>query len=400
MSRGLSALAISLLLAFTLLPGTAHGDVRVNHWNAMPAKGTFTLTGHGYGHGHGMSQYGAEGAAREGLTWQQIVQFYYPGTSLAQNRPAVRVLISADTTPDVAVSPRSGLRVWDTTTRETFMLPEIATTRWRLHVENGRSVVQYYLYGRWRTWKVLTGDGAFNAGLQPMTLHIPGGSRQYRGHLLASRPSVGSTTRDTVNLVWLEDYVKGVIPREMPASWSPEAVRAQAVAARTYASYEQQHPRAGHYQICDTTSCQVYGGFSAEDSRSNAAVAATAGAILTHQGKPAFTQFSSSSGGWTSANQFPYLPAKADPYDGWSGNRNHTWTKTIDVAQVERAWPGLGNLVGIRVTVRDGNGHWRGRVVTMILDGSTRDITISGNTFRSKLGLKSTWWAVTATRAA
>jgi SpoIID/LytB domain protein len=398
MHRGLTALASSLLLALVSLPGGARADVAVNHWTPMPAQGTFTLTGHGYGHGHGMSQYGAEGAARQGLTWQQIVRFYYPGTAFAQHRPTVRVLISADTTPDVAVLPRTGLRVWDTTTRETVMLPEIVTPMWRLHVVNGRSVVQYYRQG-WRTWRLLTGDGAFNAGVQPMTLHTPSGLRRYRGHLVAARPSARSTTRDTVNLVWLEDYVKGVVPREMPASWSPAAVQAQAVAARTYASYELQHPRAGHYQTCDTTACQVYGGFSAEDPRSNAAVVATAGTILTYQGTPAFTQFSSSSGGWTSANQFSYLPAQADPYDGWSGNPNRTWTKTIDVARVERTWPGLGNLVGIRVTVRDGNGQWRGRVVSLVLDGSKRDITVSGNTFRSKLGLKSTWWAVTATKA-
>ena len=97
----------------------------------------------------------------------------------------------------------------------------------------------------------------------------------------------------------------------MPASWSPAAVQAQAIAARTYAAYERAHPLTDTYQICDTTSCQVYGGYSSEHPDSNAAIAATAGKIQTYGGDPAFTQFSSSSGGWTSAGSVPYLRREA-----------------------------------------------------------------------------------------
>ena len=110
----------------------------------------------------------------------------------------------------------------------------------------------------------LAGDGAFHAGGDPVTLYYAGSSRQYRGFLKAASPSAGSSDRDTVNSTKVDAYLKGVVPLEMPASWRPNAVRAQAVAARTYAAYEMQHPRAGHYQICDTASCQVYGGYTAE----------------------------------------------------------------------------------------------------------------------------------------
>ena len=90
-------------------PSTASRRVEVY---AVSGPSTITLTGHGYGHGHGMSQYGAEGAARQGLTWQQIVEFYYPGTSWGELRGPISVLITADTTSDVQVARRSrGLKV-------------------------------------------------------------------------------------------------------------------------------------------------------------------------------------------------------------------------------------------------------------------------------------------------
>ena len=152
----------------------------------------------------------------------------------------------------------------------------------------------------------------------------------------------------------------------MPALWSKAAVRAQAVAARTYAAYERDH-RTG--PLCDTTSCQVYGGYDQEHPASNDAVDATAHLALMHKGAPAFTQFSSSSGGWTSAGSMPYLPAKADPYDGWAGNPVHSWSNRVSDALIEAKWPGIGNLNRITVTQRDGNGEWGGRVGSVTLVG-------------------------------
>jgi len=396
MPRAVPALLLGALLGVVpALPGPAAAET-VNQSYAMPGTGAITITGHGFGHGHGMSQYGAEGAARQGKTWREILQFYYPGTSWGTKSGRVRVLISADTTRDVVVAPRSGLRVRDTGTGKDYVVPTNGATRWRLDVSGARSVVDYKT-DRWHRWKTLAGDGAFHAGGQPVTLYYGGSSRQYRGYLKAASPSKGSTDRDTVNSIMVENYLKGVVPLEMPASWRPDAVRAQAVAARTYAAYEMQHPRAGHYQICDTASCQVYGGYTAENDLSNAAVDATSQVILTAKGTPAFTQFGSSSGGWTSANQFGYLPAKADPYDGWSGNPVHDWSLKVDVSRIEKAWPAVGNLKSIKVVTRDGNGQWQGRVGSMKLVGTkagkATSVSISGNTFRYTLGLRSTWFS-------
>lgn len=362
------------------------GDV----WK-VPASATVTIKGHGYGHGHGMSQYGAEGAARQGLTYRQIAEFYYPGTEWGTAKGRVTVLLTADTTDDLIVNARPGLTVRDTATKakRRLALPDNGAKRWRVAVGSDGVSRVFYRDRRWHAWQVLKGEGEFYAGGEPITLVTPSGERSYRGRLRTAVTGAGE--RVTVNAVDLESYLKGVVPLEIPASWSAEAVRAQAVAARTYAAYERRHPLSDAYQLCDTTSCQVYGGVDAEYPASDDAVDATAGTILTSGGEPAFTQFGSSSGGWTSAGSVPYLPARRDPYDGWSGNPVHTWTTTIDDARLEQAWPAVGNLTRIAVTARDGNGDWGGRVRSIALRGSDGRVVVSGDTFRAVLGLRSTW---------
>jgi stage II sporulation protein D len=386
--RPLPTLVVAGLIAASgaLAPATA--AARPDVWK-VPPNATITIKGHGYGHGHGMSQYGAEGAARQGLGYRRIVEFYYPGTHWGTSKGRVTVLLTADTTDDLVVNARPGLRVRDTAGRQRVALPDNGARRWKVSAgADGASQVSYRTR-RWHRWKVLEGHGEFSAGGDPITLATPTGERAYRGRLRVGVTSSGE--RVTVNDLSLDNYLKGVVPLEMPASWSTEAVRAQAVAARSYASYERRHPQSKAYQLCDTSSCQVYGGYDAEHDASNRAVDDTARQVLTSGGKPAFTQFGSSSGGWTSAGSVPYLPARKDPYDGWPGNPVHSWTTRIDDGAVERAWPAIGNLTRISVTSRDGNGAWGGRVRTLTLRGGAGRVVVSGDTFRSVLGLRSTW---------
>ena len=378
----------------------AHGvGTDQSYW--VPVDKQVVVRGHGYGHGHGMSQYGAQGAAQQGRTYQQIVGFYYPGTTLAKMRGRVRVLITSDTSSDVAVSPARGLSMRDLGDGSNHLLPGIeGVRRWRLNVSAGKTVVAY-LTNRWHRYRpggkaALAGDGEFFAAT-PIQLLTPSGATKYRGRLRSASPYPGSSARDTVNVLSMDDYVKGVVADEMPASWHPEAVKSQAVAARTYATWSRSQNMRRYYQICDTTACQVYGGVDAEDHRSNAAVDATRRQILTYGGKPAFTQFSSSSGGWTSAGSVPYLTAKRDPYDGWRGNPVHSWSVTVDARRLERSYPQLGTLRRIRVVDRDGNGDWQGRVHKLVLDGSRADVTMSGDSFRWAFGLRSNWFTIDPT---
>ncbi|MEJ7796524.1 MAG: SpoIID/LytB domain-containing protein [Nocardioides sp.] len=381
-----SVLGLALVAALTAAQPAYAADA----WD-VPEKATITIKGHGYGHGHGMSQYGAEGAAREGLSFEQIAEFYYPGTTWGSAKGRIRVQITADTTDDLIVVTRKGLTLRDLGSGETFELPDKSASRWRvMRTGDGSNRVSFYT-DHWRAWRTLKGEGAFTAGGEPVTLVTPSGNMPYRGRLAALTPADASAARVTVNTLRLEQYLRGVVPLEIPALWTPAAVQAQSVAARTYASYERAHPRASIFDICDTWSCQVYGGVDVEHPASDDAITATRRKILRYDGEPAFTQFGSSSGGWTSAGSVPYLTARADPYDGWSGNPNHDWSEKVSDAGFESAWPGLGNLKRIVVGSRDGNGDWGGRVRTLRLVGSKSTITVSGDTMRSTLGLRSTW---------
>ncbi len=400
--RSRAALLTAVLSLASLLPGGSPADARATSQSyPVPPGRVFTVHGHGYGHGHGMSQYGAYGAARHGLRARGILRFYYPGTSLRQLRPGraarIRVLITDDTTRDVVVSAAAGLVVHDLGAGTAYRLPSRAgISRWRLNVADGRAVVGYFTTS-WHRYRpggrtTLAGDGQFGAD-EPLTLWTPSGRRTYRGGLRAASPSLGSSTRDTVNVVTLDDYVRGVLPAEMPTSWPLEALKAQAVAARTYAAWSRSEAADRHHHICDTTSCQVYRGTAGEDLRADAAAAATSRRVLHHRGAPAFTQFSSSSGGWTAAGSRSYLAARADPYDGHDANPVHDWSVRLGAARVERAYPSIGRLQRLVVTRRDGHGEWGGRVERIVLDGRRRNVTLTGDRFRSVFGLRSTWFA-------
>jgi stage II sporulation protein D len=405
--RRTTALITLAVVLLGVLPQLAAGEtvggseprrVTVDQWYPVPASGTYTIRGRGYGHGRGMSQYGARGAAEAGLSHEEILAFYYPGTTLGRFKARIRVLISADTTSDVIVAHRAGLVVRDLGAKKSYPVPtDLRATRWRITTDpRNRNLVEYAAGGEWHRWSAggarrLEGYGEFVAP-GPMELVTPSGTATYRGRLRAAASTAGSRDRDTVNVMNIDAYVRGVVPAEMPALWSPEAVQAQAVAARTYALWHRSQNLHRHYQVCDTTACQVYRGVDAEHPAGNAAVRATSRQVLRYDGAPAFTEFSSSSGGFTTASDIPYQVARRDPYDGLAGNPNHTWREKLSAAEIRRAYPSLGKLRGVRVTRRDGNGKWKGRVLTVVLDGRRGNVTLSGDDFRSVFGLRSTWF--------
>ena len=297
----LLALAASAALVLTAVPAAdaSPASRKSEVWAITPAS-TIAVDGHGYGHGRGMSQYGSEGAARAGLTSAQIMDFYYPGTTAGQLGGQVKVWISADRDNAVTVVARPGLKVRDLVTKQKTVLPDNGATKWRLTAGAGMRTVVSFFKQRWVKWRTVKGDAELSAGGQPITLILPTGKVAYRGALASRAPKPGKAKRVTVNRLPLDSYLKGVVPRETFTSWSPAALESQAIAARTYAAFERADPASKVYQICDTTSCQVYGGFTAEYASTNTAIEATAGQVrLDAAGQPAFTQFSSSNGGFT-----------------------------------------------------------------------------------------------------
>jgi stage II sporulation protein D len=389
---GVAALSGAVVLSL----GGAAPAVAASPGLRVPKGATVIIHGRGYGHGHGLSQYGAQGAAEQGLSTRQILSFYYPHTDRGHASGSVRVLITENIGRPTTVVARPGLQVHDLTSGRTVPVPTkgaaSAATRWRMSgAGQGRTQVSYRA-GGWHTWRTLSGNGEFRSTAAALTL-VLGQSRVTYGGTLRSMAAISKDThRITVNKVSLEGYVRGVVPREMPSSWRPAALRAQAVAARTYASYEVAHSTDPRFNLCDSASCQVYGGRTAEVSSTDRAAGKTAGQILTYAGTPAFTQFSASNGGWLAPSDQPYLVGKEDPYDTKAVDPTYTsWTVRVTAARIARTWPVLGRLTSIEVTARDGQGKWGGRILSLVLHGTKGDKTLSGDDFRGGLGLRSTY---------
>jgi len=366
--------------------------------------GSWSIVGHGYGHGHGLSQYGARGAARRGLNAAQIIAFYYPGTALGSVAGSlVRVKLTDDGT-DTVVAASPGLTLnWAGGSQA---LNTNGISRWRLR-PNGTGFAVDSLETGATVWKGFTATKLTAADFSRPKNNIrlyrsDGTSTVYRGKVGAVRTG---TSEFTINRVLLDEYVQGVIPREMPSSWESAAVRAQAIAARSYARYAVEHHASSAYDICDTTSCQVYGGMTrydssdnvvyGEESGSNAAVSATAGLVARYQSATIFAQFSASNGGWLAAGSQPYLVAKADPYEAYSGDPYLNWQRQVPASKVA-SYYGLTSVQSIQITQRDGHGEWGGRVLQATVTGkygsTTRSVSTTGSTLALAMGLPHYWF--------
>jgi stage II sporulation protein D len=374
---------LSTLLTVDALPARADPVV-------APKSGNLTVRGAGWGHGWGMSQYGAYGAALNGLSWSQILSFYYPGTvrSSLPPRSMLKVWVTSDYDGSLRVLPYPGLNVRDGVGGRFTVPTGSRYVSWRI-ARYGTGYRLTYRTADGRNIVVKTGlskgTWSFYSPSRSVRVLLPSGTvRTYRGSMALIK--WGSSGR-TINQVLVEDYVRGVVPAEMPTSWPANAVRAQAVAARSYAVRLRTTRRYAGYDLCDTTACQVYRGMGAETARGDAAVQATKGIILTYRGAVALTQFASSNGGHSAQGDYPYLRPRPDPYDG--AVRSQAWTRTITAAQVQRAWPSVGTLRAVQVTARDGAGAWGGRVVTVKVIGSRATVSVSGSTFQSRFGLRS-----------
>jgi len=362
-----STLAAALLAALGLSgPSATHA--------APPSGATFFVSGHGWGHGVGLAQYGAYGYALHGWAAEDIVAHYYPGTELGQ-APVKRVrVLLVPGSKRVVVSSRSPFSVRDAAGK-THKLPagkqELGPG---LKLKLAASA------------KALPGPLVFAPGTAPLAL----GDRAYRGTL---RVTGGKAVR-VVNTVGLEPYLWGVVPSEMPDTWPAEALKSQAIVARTYALTHMQG--GGDFDMYPDTRSQVYGGMPAESDSAREAVSETSGEVVLYKGELAQTFFFSSSGGrtanvqdvWGGSKATPYLVSVPDPYDTLSPY--HDW------GPLKISGQKLGKRLGSRGTLLDvrASAAADGRVRSLTLIGSKGDRTVSGSSVRAALGLRSTWFTI------
>jgi len=336
---------------------------------------TFLISGKGWGHGAGMAQWGARGfAEQEGFTFEQILGHYYPGTELKRAKVTkVRVLL-ADGVKRLQVSSEAPFRVRDAAAT-TYDLPagELALgPDLTLPLNGAPSQLQGPLVFQ-------PGKGAF--------LALDG--KAYRGELQVVSTGKALTA---VDFVGLEQYLWSVVPGEMPGDWPQEALKAQAVAARTYAL--SQLVKGKSFDLYADVRSQVYLGLPGEDTRTTAAVKATAGRALFDGAKPAITLFHSSSGGQTADStevlNVPqaYLVSVPDPYDTLSPW--HEWGPVaFSAAKLRKALKLTAPPLDLNV-VPSVTGRARAVNVTMATGGAT----VSGGGLRFGLGLRSTWITV------
>ena len=401
--------------------------------------GPVVVEGRGWGHGRGMGQYGALGyAVDEGWGRDQILDHYYGGTTsmvVPDVEIGVRLLSNDSEATTVFLSDGillvGGLQgPWTVVDARAVRLVLDGDVD-RYHVYSGSScgggftdtgmVIHSPVARAAPAWPsgstpsssggvVSTVDGAAYdlvdtsaAGLD-QTLQLCEGATSatwYRGEIRAAR--YGARQR-TVNWVAVEQYLRSVVPSEMPSKWAEmgdgagqAALEVQAVAARSYALAEVRYDYA---KTCDTIRCQVYSGrrtrrggneWDHETGATDDAVAATAGMVRLMDGIVSRTEFSASTGGHTVTADFDGV---VDAGDDVSINPVHRWTDEVDAARVAETF-GLGPLYEIQVVRRDGFGDDGGRAVEVELrarDGNR--FVVSGDRFRREFGLRSNWFGV------
>lgn len=409
--RPLAALATAAALTATVVlagPGPAGAAVV---FTAISPTGSATVQVKGNGHGHGMSQYGARGAAIAGLTYPQILAFYYPGTTLTTLRTSwIRVGLSGPgATTTVLANPHL------TMSGGIGVLPATHVRRYRLVADSGSGLSLQRLTdasgAAWTNYRTGLPDGSYfhRADSGPIRLgQADGSSTDYYGALSSWRVNPTGRTGGvhTVDRVTIDHYTAGVAPREMPSSWETAATQAQAVAARSYGRYAVEHPRASTYDICDTTSCQVYGGSAHYYSDGSLAytdapamVAGDANQVLRYGGATIFAEFGASNGGWATDGGQPYLAAHADRYDNTASSDPYLQYTDSTPSRDLASYFGLRTVTGIAVTARDGNGTWGGRVTSALVRGTNSSgkavqVTASGSDLQWAFGVGSSWLRV------
>jgi stage II sporulation protein D len=360
--------------------------------------------GLGYGHGVGMSQYGARGRAEQGQTAEQILAAYYRGSTLSTTSPtrAVRVLVlsafRATSSSPLTIYGRGGS--WGLSgTDASFpdgarLLAWRGAAGWEARVVSGTGETLHATTISGRPVLRPLEDGAY---LQVFSR--PSAYDTYRGTVTLI---LGASTVSAVNTLGLDQYLRGVVPTEMPVTWPKEALRAQVIAARSYA-VRGLHPGTGSWDLYDDTRSQVYRGMEAERAASDTLIAAEPGVVLRYGDAVVKAFFFSTGGGATENNEYAFVGSSGAPgtsrvaylrgitdrnqlgipYD--AGAPYYRWTTTrltrdqLSAMLAKDPRTKVGSLARLDLRRRGVSG----RLYQVVLYGSAGTKTVSADVFRS-----------------
>ncbi len=362
------AVAVTTLVGFLLFAPAVQASVR------------WVVHGRGFGHGVGMSQYGAYGYAKHGKGYRYILAHYYTGTSIGQlpGPRIVRVLLEISA-GDVGFSGATSACGKALDPRREYEAHRVGSGV-KLRSSSGKPLADCGRKLR------AAGNGRVEIA----------GVGSYRGALEAVSTDSDAASLNVIDAVPVDQYVKGVIPNESPASWPQAALRAQALAARSYALSVQVSGNG--FDLYDTTASQVYEGISSETAATDEAANATRGQVVMYGGKIAQTYFSACSGGHTESVQnvffgpaVPYLVGVPDPYDYYCPL--HTWTLRFSGPEISSKLGAYldGRLKRVVVTQRGVSP----RIVWARLYGTGGMTKIRGDQLASALGAYDRWMTFT-----
>ncbi len=354
---------LTALLLFLLLAPPAQAGVG------------WTVVGHGFGHGVGMSQYGAYGFANHGKSYGFILGHYYSGTTIGKlgGPRIVRVLLDVSG-GDVDFSGATSA-CGKALNADRSYAAHRAGPSVRLRSSAGRPIAD--------CGRKLRAAGAG---------HLTVGGSPYRGALEVVPTESDAGSLNAVNALPVDQYVKGVIPNESPPSWPQAALRAQAVAARSFALTGAVGGNG--FDLYNDTRSQVYEGMASETAATNEAAEATRGQVVMYGGKIAETYFSACSGGQTESVQnvffgsaIPYLVGVPDPYDG--ACPLHNWKLEFSGPEISSRLGAYldGRLKQVVITKRGVSP----RIVEAKLIGTGGTTTVRGEQLEVALGGYSTW---------
>ncbi len=262
-----------------------------------------------------------------------------------------------------------------------------------LDVIDGASEISFSLKGD--GIKASDGHTADAFEVYPKNGFLKFGGNKYRGAIRIIHESGALTV---INNIPLEDYLRGVLPAEMPPGWGMEALKVQAVAARTYALNRMAVHASDSFDVYGTVADQAYSGLAGEDERADRAISETRGMVMTYDGEPIVAYYSASAGGCTSdpadygEPDYPYLCSVYSPDDDC-----YAWDLEITASELAAVMKSAGTDVGTPKTICISKYAASGRVVEVCIAGSSGSGTIGAIELRRLIGygrLKSTRFAI------
>ncbi len=401
--RGLKRVAVAMLMALMaamLLP--------LGAGEAPALQEAYAFYGSGWGHGVGMCQYGAKGMAAAGYTCDQILTHYYQGTEVRSwSCPGSLRVGLLENQSSIQLAPEAGAFTFYTrggaipggtmTPGGIWTVGADARGRFCIFRPDGIHLNGAAYGGPGDPLYISSPDGAGGV------LRLPQNGGRKVSHLSGSAPlelnvyGASSFAMRAILISDFETYLRGIA--EVSGSWPQEAVKAQAVAARSYAVRSMGKHASSNYDICDETHCQYYQGYEKEkDAGWVQAVQATAGRVLTYGGQVAHCFYSASCGGHTDNNEdvwagapVPYLRGVHCPWCEDPGNNPFaSWTVAYDRAEMERRLNSrsstyVGTLYSMNLSDRTAGGRVRYASFT----GSAGTVRVSGENLRGYFGLRS-----------